>query len=307
MTGNRTRAEAAAWLARLQSDNPSAQDRAGCEAWLANSDAHRRALAEATAMWDAAGGLASSAHLSSGLAPNSLHEKVGRRAVLAGLLGTGCAVTVWSALAPRSYANGVGQTKTVRLSDGSSLMLDACSEVRAAFGLGLRKLELVRGRVALNPTVASDRPIVVTHETQRLIAFGRALDIACFGEGLAVTVIDGLIVVQRPGRELVRLESGERLTWSKTAGLKTDRPTMDTVTAWQGGRLVFADDTLAEAVAEINRYSLRPIAIEDISLRSLRISGSYRTRSAQAFAQSVALLYGLQLVSEPDRFLLRRG
>ncbi|MHB8283332.1 MAG: FecR family protein [Caulobacteraceae bacterium] len=298
------RAEAAAWLARLQSDAPTAQDRAGCEAWLSASEAHRRALAEATALWDAAGGLPLS---TIGRSPKAPAKTVDRRAVLAGLLGTGCAVAAWSTLAPRSYANGVGPAKTVRLSDGSSLMLDACSEVKAAFGMGLRQLELVRGRVALSPATASDRPVVVTRGSRRLLAFGRSLDIACLGEGLAVTAVDGLVVVQRPGRDMVRLESGERLTWSGTAGLRTDRPTLEAVTAWRDGRLVFADDTLADAVAEINRYSLTPIAVEDAALLGLRISGSYRTRSAKAFAQSVAMLYGLQLVSEPGRFLLRRA
>lgn len=307
MTGHRARAEAAAWLARLQSDTPSSQDRAGCETWLAETDAHPRALAEATAMWDAVGGLAPSATRLTEMSAARPQAQVGRRAVLAGMLGTGCAVTAWSALAPRSYANGVGQTKTVRLSDGTSLMLDACSEVRTEFGLGLRKLELVSGRVALNPTMTSDRPVVVTHGPRRLLAFGRLLDIACLGEGLTATAVDGLIVVQPPGREMVRLENGERLTWSRSAGLRTDRPTLEAVTAWQDGRLVFADDTLAQAVAEINRYSPRPIEIQDASLLTLRISGSYRTRSAKAFAQSVAMLYGLQLVSAPERFILRRA
>ncbi len=305
MIDRRARAEAAAWLARLQSDAPSAHDRAGCEAWLAASEGNRRALAEATAAWEAVGGLASPS-----LAPprtRPREAKLARRAVLAGGLGAASLLAVWAGSASRSYATGVGETRTLRLDDGSRLTLDACSQARCGFVQGLRRLELVRGRIALEVAPDPERPFVVTRERRRVLAFGRSLDVACLNEGLAVTAVDGLVLVQEPGREVVRLESGERLRASSATGLETDRPELQAVTAWQEGRLVFADETLADATAEINRYSPRPVTLADGAVGALRISGSYRTRSAEAFARSVAMLYGLEVVSEPDRLLLRRS
>jgi transmembrane sensor len=303
----RSRAEAAAWLARLQSDAPTAQDRAGCEAWLAASQAHRRALAEATAAWDAVGGLAPSSLPQPG-APGRFEEpKLARRAVLAGGLGAASLLAVWAGSATRSYATGIGESRTLRLDDGSRLTLDACSEVRAGLVQRMRRLELVRGRIALEVAPDPERPYVVTREARRVLAFGRSLDVACLNEGLAVTAVDGLVLVQQPGREIVRLESGERLRTSHQTGLQTDRPELQSLTAWRDGRLVFADETLAEATAEINRYTARPVELADSAVGALRISGSYRTRSAEAFARSVAMLYGLEVVREPDRLVLRKS
>jgi transmembrane sensor len=314
------RAEAAAWLARLQSDDPTPQDRAACEAWLAASETNRRALAEVTAAWESAGGLNDLARLSrfaeagvSGPDPQTHNsqarrdmQSVGRRAVLAGGVGGAVMLAAWSLTAPKTYATGIGETRKVRLSDGSEAMLDACSRVREDFGRSVRRLELQRGRVALTLAQDANRPFVVAGAERRVVALGRSLEVSCLDNGFSVTAMDGLVVVQATGQEPVRLEGGQRLRVAQGAKATTDRPVMEMETAWQSGRLVFADEALSTAVAEINRYNQRPVVLGDAAVARLRVSGSYRAQAGDAFARSVATLFGLEVVAEPHRLLLRK-
>ena len=71
------------------------------------------------------------------------------------------------------------------------------------------------------------------------------------------------------------------------------------------GREVFDDQTLASAVAAMNRYTRRPIVIADESLASLRISGVYGTKDPEAFARSVTILMPARVEFSPTQILLR--
>jgi len=76
---------------------------------------------------------------------------------------------------------------------------------------------------------------------------------------------------------------------------------MDQLLAWTRGEVVFDDLSLAEAVAEVNRYSAVPIVLAGPSaLAALRVSGQFRTGDAAGFARAVAELHGLVVRDRPD-------
>src|SRR5262245_3528352 len=124
------RAEAAAWVARLQSDARTDADATAWQAWMAGDPRRREAFARVTQAWEAAGAL--SARPASAPWP-------GRRAVLIG--GATAVLAAGGALAvrdqPQRYATGVGELRRVVLADGSSMLLDTQTEV----SVRLRKRE----------------------------------------------------------------------------------------------------------------------------------------------------------------------
>ena len=75
------------------------------------------------------------------------------------------------------------------------------------------------------------------------------------------------------------------------------------VTAWRQGRAVFENDTLAAAVAEMNRYSRRPIVIEG-EAAGMHVSGVYSTGDTEAFAKSLATLLPLDVTLASDQVTL---
>ena len=69
------------------------------------------------------------------------------------------------------------------------------------------------------------------------------------------------------------------------------------------GRAVFENDTLAAAVAEMNRYSRRPIVIEG-EAAGMHVSGVYSTGDTEAFARSLATLLPLDVTLASDQVTL---
>jgi transmembrane sensor len=94
-----------------------------------------------------------------------------------------------------------------------------------------------------------------------------------------VTLLEGQVIVERASSAVhsslaseVVMAPGQRLRVSQAdkqsqpaapAGARLDRPELDTVLAWRRGVAVLENVTLAEAVAEMNRYSKVPIRLGD--------------------------------------------
>lgn len=56
---------------------------------------------------------------------------------------------------------------------------------------------------------------------------------------------------------------------------------------WINGLVIFAGETLAEAVAEFNRYNNRKLAIADRSISLIPIGGQFRTGDVQSFVAAL--------------------
>jgi transmembrane sensor len=66
-------------------------------------------------------------------------------------------------------------------------------------------------------------------------------------------------------------------------------------TSWQSGRLTFRERPLAEAIAEVNRYSERQLVLEAPSLADLPVSGVFSTDHPENFIAAVAAFYPVRI------------
>jgi transmembrane sensor len=74
--------------------------------------------------------------------------------------------------------------------------------------------------------------------------------------------------------------------------------------AWTQGRLWFDRMTLADAVAEFNRYNRRQFVIDDSRIASLHIGGTFDAQDIASFAAALRT-FGLRVdESEPDQIRL---
>jgi transmembrane sensor len=69
------------------------------------------------------------------------------------------------------------------------------------------------------------------------------------------------------------------------------------VRGWLAQRIVFSDATLAQALADYNRYIKTPIVLGDTGLAAKRINGVFRIGDETAFLD--ALEQGLHLTATP--------
>ncbi len=298
------RAQAAAWLARLVSDERTVLDDSGFRVWLREDPRHQYAFDLVNTAWEIAGG--DLAHSPLPMPPRVRARRPQRRLALAaaaaGVIGVAIAAAAWLLPHTEAFATGLGEQRRIALADGSILLLDTSSAVDVTLKLHRREIRMVRGRAHFEAAKDANRPFVVSVGHEQVIAVGTAFDIGMNGDRSSILLTQGKVVVDDPaGRR--NMVPGDRLVFHP-GGVVADRPDLESQTAWENGRTVFESRPLQVVVAEMNRYSRRQLVIADPALADMELSGSYKLGDAEAFATSVAALLPIDAHVRRDQIVL---
>ncbi len=332
-------AEAAVWVARLHGPDRSSRMERECLGWQQRSAAHRLAFERCTETWqDVALVSLVDAFASANphrpepratgwkFGPDRSRWALGLVAVV--LVSAGL-VFVQLRRDEGLYETGIGEQRTVILDDGTRVSLNTDSRLRVDLDARQRTVHADDGEALFEVARDPQRPFVVSARGSEIVAAGTVFDVrlssdrGSHDEALAVTLIEGQLTVRRaagdgpddvaPPKPL-SMQPGERISLVRSPvgsgaapTLKVDRPPIDEVVAWKRGEAVFEDVSLADAVAEMNRYNRTQIVLlGGPSVANLRVSGMFRTGDAANFAQAVAALHGLVVREGAGRLELRK-
>jgi transmembrane sensor len=316
----RIRAQAARWVTELHGPDRSASLEAKVREWIAADSRHAAAFELATEAWQRSGNLP--AHLPKLSAGTPKRARSGTsRPVAAGIAVSIVAlagVIYWAR--DGSLATGPGEQRTVELTDGTEVSLNANSRVRVQYDDRVRKVTLVTGEALFDVTKNPSRPFVVVVGDRKVIALGTSFMVrrddgsAAAPAGFAVTLVEGRVAVEPlsapdalpsvPVAGTQVLSPGERLRFEMGVSETLDSPSMDKVTAWRRGQLIFDDTSLAEAAAEFNRYGTGKLTIEGASIGKLRVGGVFRIGDPSSFAQAMANTYHLRIINRGRQIVL---
>ncbi len=290
---------AAGWAAALDA-GPLAPDRERELAnWLDEHPRHRGALVRAQAA------MAMLARPVSGAA--AAPGRMGRRALLAG--GAACAICIglFAVRDAPTLDTDIGEIRRTPMADGSSVVLDTATVVRPRFSAKRRDMRLDRGRALFNVAHDTARPFIVEAAGIRVRAIGTVFSVSR-EDAVEVLVTEGVVEVTGGSRaEILRAGQRGRFTSGGIAAIETvSAGTMARALDWRDGRLELDGQTLASAVATINRYNRRPIIVIDATVAGEPLHGAFRTDDPEGFARSVALGLGARSWAEPDRIVIGR-
>jgi transmembrane sensor len=309
------RAEAAVWLARLHSDMRSADTERGFRAWFAADPLHAAAFERMTNTWEA------TRSLTAGSAPQSWRgsfERVPRLrvaiAAAASLIAVLCAgawfLTRTTPPTPLQVVEtDLGERRSRLLPDGSRVVLNTDSRVSFSFQPTERRLVLEKGQARFDVAHAPGRPFVVYAGGKWIAATGTAFDVRWTDARLSVVLFEGQVTVGKSGKrapaKLVTLEAGERAQFDDNAVIIRSVHELSREEAWLDGRAVFENTHLRDAIAEMNRYTHRPLELADPAIGDWTISGTFSVDDVDAFARSLVDLFPLSIELTDERILLR--
>jgi transmembrane sensor len=205
---------------------------------------------------------------------------------------------------PNTYKTGLGEQKIVELPDHSHMTLDARTRLRVRFTPDARIVELLDGQAQFSVAKDPARPFKVEAGGKTIVAVGTVFDVEYVDQQVRVAMVEGRVAVlpqdptssaKMPGTDTksgsptpIELSAGEALQ-VRADGAATVVPKADieAATAWRQGKIIFRDQTLAEAVHRLNRYSHTQVLIDDPTLAQMRVSGVFESGDAQAFAEAM--------------------
>jgi transmembrane sensor len=218
-----------------------------------------------------------------------------------------CMVAFIQSRAQNQFATRTGEMRPVELEDGSLIVLDTQSRLRVDYSDGARDIELLAGQAHFEVAPDSHRPFRVHTPTAEIVAVGTQFDVAIMPTRTQVTLIEGKVNVRnlRTQSDFASLVPGEQVQITERGQL-LDQPAVkiENVTAWQRGTLVLDDVQVADALAQMNRYSVTHIVISGPGLESKRVSGVFRVGDVETEALALQRYFGLREISHSDREII---
>jgi transmembrane sensor len=318
--------EASEWIARLNADDVSADDRERFEAWRGKHPQNARAYASLHGTWQQlaqAGPLVRAVSMGQALNDAAKPSPPWRRRSFVAAAASIAVIAIivagyWRQVHPEtSFQTAVGEHATVKLPDGSSLELNSNSQARIEYSAGARVIRLERGEAFFEVAHDPQRPFWVVADRSWVRAVGTAFNVYVRPASVEVTVSEGTVQVvggQSAGvapSDLVLarvpvsvLNAGQQAeVRGRAATIKALEPTkLKRSVAWRQGTLYFENEPLGDVVAEMNRYTTTEIEIDDDSLRGMPIGGTFRAdpQGAEALLAMLQDGFGLR-VERSDR------
>lgn len=329
--------EAAEWFTEFRSGEPDDSQRAAFDGWVRASPEHLRAFLEIAAIWNEAADLdpadwinvedlEASIHdhaivipLNAAASPQQHSRQITQAAsaqqpadrplrqtrrpsvaIAASVfiaIAAGLSMYLWYPRQP-VYSTAIGEQRSLRLVDGSTVELNSRSRIRIRFSEHERNVDLIEGQVLFRVAKDRARPFVVQAGNIRVQAVGTQFDVYRKHLGTVITVVEGRVAVDGsaahsatswhadssrnetqhlPIAPPVYLSAGEQLTSSPDTARPPIRTDVGAVTAWTQHKLVFDSATLAEVAEEFNRYSAKRLVVEETGAHPLRLSGVFAT------------------------------
>lgn len=292
---------AAAWFVRLQAPDAAPQDWQAFEAWLQAAPVHARAYEHIEAIWveldDQAPAIAAvldtprpAPRRDRRPAPRQAAVRRARWLGIGGAIAAGLAVAVFIAerpapVAPATiYAAAPGQTRTIRLADGSQVRLNAASTLKVSFARDARRVELADAEAAFDVTHDAERPFLITVGDSQVRVVGTEFDLRHRAGATQLTVRRGVVEV-RPGAgdQVVKVAAGQQLAHQDGSHVAVVTPVnADDAFAWTQGQLIYRDRPLSEVAADLTRRFGRPVSIADARTAAIRFTGVLVTDSEPA-------------------------
>jgi transmembrane sensor len=214
---------------------------------------------------------------------------------------------------PRSYANPTTGVRVVPVAEGSTITLDARSQVRWDGGLRDRRAELIRGRALFAVAPNRQRPFIVAIGTSEVRVVGTRFEIYLKPSGeIVLTVLEGVVEARgsasSAGGEWTRkIDADHQLVYGPQGVIwDTHEAAGSSAIRWLHGDVEFAADTpLRDVVSELNRYSDRPIVIADRRLEDMTVGGQFQVHDIHKVLAAIAHLVPVSIREDTHQITLQ--
>jgi transmembrane sensor len=215
----------------------------------------------------------------------------------------------------QTYKTALGGLERISLEDGSTATLNTNTQLRVRMTKERRELILDRGEALFSVVHDPHRPFDVRAAETVVRAVGTSFSVRLSDQKqVDVIVKEGRVAIDPPDDsfnlklaqptvplpQISTLGAGEavRVHARKLEVQRIDTEDMTHKLLWTQGRLWFDRVTLAEAVAEFNRYNRRQLVIDDPAVAGLRIGGAFDANDLDSFVQALGT-FGIK--AEPTR------
>lgn len=322
-TENDAISEAAMWQAQLSSDLVTDQQHYEFAQWLDQNQKNKIAWKEVNSFWNGLDGLSEADILSGADEPNNsehlniedvlefdqhetitfqtIDQQISKSSFLPGIglsksiLGIAASfllvftlfysqVDFWLA----DYSTAPGELRSIKLSDGSQVMLSTDTFISVDYSEQKRQLTLHQGEAYFDVAADKSRPFIVTTQTGHIRALGTEFDIKSRGDDVQVTVFEHAVKVSLDnGQVFESLPEGQQLVFNDEKIEKPSVANLSRTQSWRNQQIIFQDKPLVDVISELNAYRSGSIFIVSSAIKSLSVTGIFDTQDTDIALKTI--------------------
>lgn len=307
--------QGARWIMLREQPDWSLEDQLALDSWMNESMAHKAAYWRLEHGWREADRIASLGETGKPLPAlpflkrRSWIPAAAAAAVLAAIVGGAMELGEPerpAVLVAQKFSTAIGGRRLVPLTDGSKVELNTASSVRTSVTPKSREVWLDRGEAYFEIAHQNGRPFVVHAGSRTVTVLGTKFSVRRDGDTVTVSVVEGRVrvedAIEPDAVPAAIITAGDvavaRGTSTLLAAKSEDR--VVSALAWRGGMVDFDRTSLADAVAEFNRYNSKKIVIGDSETAEIRIGGTFQVSNVDAFVRLLHDAYGIHVEPHAD-------
>ncbi|MEO8335658.1 MAG: FecR domain-containing protein [bacterium] len=208
-----------------------------------------------------------------------------------------------SAATPARFATAVGKLDSLRLPDGSRVLLGPGSALTLAQGFGKATREMtLQGEARFDVVHDSTKPFVVHTSAASFRDVGTVFAVhSDEADGARIVVSSGVVAVEgKSGAAPMLLQAGDRATVAPVGSISVERAaaTHDDL-AWTSGRLIFRDASLEQVTADLRRWFGVELMV-DSALAAKTVTASFDRATSTDVGRMIAAILGGGLREQGD-------
>lgn len=299
--------QAREWFTLMQSGSATTLEQEQLNSWLEKDPRHLEAYAQYETLWADLGQLQHTAEYSA--LKHSVTPSVLERTaefirqlmpqpnfaqwamVTASILAIGIFVFLKQPqITTEIYATNTSEIKEIILKDGSKVTLGAKSQIKTWNTDSERHVDLVSGQAFFVVTKNPKQPFIVKAGSTKVRVVGTQFDVRRGLDRTRVAVIEGIVAVsslqENSGEPPVTLTAGQQTShltnnhFEKISGISVSE-----LESWRKGKLIYLRASLADVVADANRYYNGNIRLDSAALADLKVTAAVSTNQIDSLTE----------------------
>ncbi len=233
-------------------------------------------------------------------------------------------------VSPSDYVSGIGERRVLNIEDGSTITMNTRSRMKVWLTRHARDIELVEGEALFSVAHDPSRPFRVHVGHTVVEAVGTEFSVYRGAHGTKVSVVEGRVKIFAYQSPAPLILNPNAVAWTDVGATDFERPPppipvgsreeaqvssensgtadfdverravspqdIEHHLAWVSGQLIFENATLAETVAEFNRYNRRKLEIDDPTLGQIHLGGAFASTNVDEFIVELNTLFRIQAI-----------
>ncbi|MFT4076895.1 MAG: FecR domain-containing protein [Asticcacaulis sp.] len=306
-------AAAASWLLRLDQNPDDETVRRELDIWLADDPRRRGAWLKAEAAWSMLDQMPWPEQ-SPRVDTPAPRRAFGRRDLILGACLVGGATAVAfigiSAASAQTFETEIGELRKIPVGDGLFVNLNTASRFSIRALGNRREVRLLKGEAWFEMPADPSMVLTVTAQGLRVRASRAAFSVRSSSGGTQVLVGRGVVDAEPAvNTSNIKLDAGQLARLENDGTFKVSNLTAADITrqlAWRDGKIELAGETLAEAIAQFNRFNRRQLVLTDKALADQRLYGLFRADDPVAFSKAIEVSLDASVHIEPNQIDIGR-